>query len=186
MSSALLVIDVQQEALEGCPDGAAAVERINALSRRAAEAGVRVIFIQHEDDDELVKGSPGWELAASLERPEGSLLVPKTYRDSFEDTELSELLARVAARRLLITGVHSDFCVQTTALSALIRGFDVVLVSDAHAARPAPDLSARALQDLVNARFSTLRYPGRTADVMPAAEVSFEPRTPRRSRVLPK
>lgn len=185
MSTALLVIDVQEEALEGCDDGAAVVERINGLSARASEAGAPVIFIQHEDDDELVKGRPGWELAASLERPGDSLLVPKTYRDGFEATELADLLARLGVSCLLVTGVHSDFCVQTTALSALIRGFDVVLVSDAHAARPDGDLSARALQELVNARFATLRYPGRTVEVLPAAEVSLVAGTPRQSRALP-
>ncbi len=172
-STALLVIDVQEEALAGCPDGAAVVERINELSQRAAAAGVPVIFIQHEDDDELVKGSPGWELAASLVRPEGSLLVPKSYRDGFEATELEEVLARLGVRRLIVTGVHSDFCVQTTALSALVRGYDLVFVSDAHAARPEQgdpeELSARSLQELVNSRFATLRYPGREVAVLPAA-----------------
>ena len=159
------MIDVQEEALDGCPDGAAVVERINELSQRAAMAGLPVIFIQHEDE--------GGELAASLERPEGSLFVTKNYRDAFEATELEELLARLDARRLIVTGVHSDFCVQTTALSALVRGYDLVLVSDAHAARPAPgdpELSARSLQELVNARFATLRYPGRSVSVLRAAE----------------
>lgn len=164
-STALLVIDVQEEALEGCPDGAAVVERINQLSQRAADAGLPVIFIQHEGE--------GGELAVALERPEGSLLLTKSYRDAFEATELEELLARLGVRRLIVTGVHSDFCVQTTALSALIRGFGLVFVSDAHATRPAPEdtgLSARAIQDLVNARFATLRYPGRSVSVLPAAE----------------
>src|SRR5437764_1292726 len=94
-STALLVIDVQKEALVGCPgDGAELVARINGLSRLADAAGVPVIFIQHEEDDEFVRGSPGWELAEDLERRDGSFLVSKTYRDGFEATELEQLLAR--------------------------------------------------------------------------------------------
>jgi nicotinamidase-related amidase len=173
-ATALLVIDVQEEALEGCPDGAAVVRRINELTRRAAGAGVPVVFIQHEDDDELVKGSPGWELAAALERPDGSHLVPKTFRDAFEATELGALLDRLCARRLVVTGVHSDYCVQTTALSALVRGFDLALASDGHAARASAEdgsLSPHAIQALVNSRFGTLRYPGRGIEVLPAAQI---------------
>src|SRR5256885_13981281 len=98
-STALLVMDVQQEALGGCPDAAEVVDRINQLSRAAADADVPVIFIQHEDEDELVNGTPGWELAEALERREGSLLVPKTYRDSFADTELEPTLQRLRVSR---------------------------------------------------------------------------------------
>lgn len=176
MDTALLVIDVQEEALEGCPDGLAAVARINELSARAVESGAPVVFVQHEDDDELVRGSAGWELVAALERPEGSVLVPKTFRDGFEATELAEVLERLGVRRLVVTGVHSDFCVQTTALSALVRGFDVTLVSDGHAARSSPEspeLSAEAIQAFVNSRFATLRYPGRAVEVMPAAAIEL-------------
>lgn len=170
MSAALLVIDVQQEALEGCPDPDGLVDRINRLSSDAEEAGVPVIFIQHEGEDELAKGSPGWELADRLDRPDGSHLVPKSYRDGFEETELVPLLEDLGVRRLVITGVHSDYCVQTTALSALIRGYDVTLVKDAHAARgDDPD----GIHAFVNSRFATLRYPGRTIEVLPAADVSL-------------
>jgi nicotinamidase-related amidase len=176
-STALLVIDVQQEALIGCPgDGADVVARINELLRQADGAGAPVIFIQHEDDDELVKGSPGWRLAEGLERRDGTFLVPKSYRDAFASTELEALLGRLGVRRLVVTGVHSDFCVQTTALSALMRGFDLVLVSDGHAARSSPEdasLSPQAIQAFVNSRFDTLRYPERTIEVLPAAEIMF-------------
>lgn len=172
-STALLVIDMQRAVLAGCSDAAELVGRINDLTRRAGEAGAAVIFIQHEDDDELVKGSPGWELAEGLERAGGTSLVPKAYRDGFAATELEALLARAGVRRLILTGAHSDFCVQTTALSALVRGFDIVLVSDAHAASSTATagLSPEALRAFVNDRFATLRYPQRTIEVLPAADV---------------
>jgi nicotinamidase-related amidase len=133
-----------------------------------------VIFIQHEDD-ELVRESPAWQLASGLEKPDGALRLAKTYRDSFEATDLDDMLERAGVRRLVLTGAHSDFCVQTTALSALIRGFDVVLVSDGHTARPSPEngeLSGEALTAFVNSRSATLRYPGRTLEVLEAARVA--------------
>lgn len=175
--TALLVIDVQEEALEGCPDTAGLLARINELSRRADEAGAPVIFIRHDDihGEEYVRDTPGWQLAAGLEQPGGSHIVEKRYRDGFADTELASLLERLGVRRLVVTGVHSDFCVQTTALSALSRGFDIVLVSDGHAARPEPEdgsLTSEAIQGFINSRFTTLRYPGRTIEVRPAGEAA--------------
>ena len=74
-------------------------------------------------------------------------------------------------------GVHSDFCVMTTALSAVQRGYDITLVSDAHTAQraefPSGPIGGHLLTDLVNARISTLRAPGRTIEVVAANSVQL-------------
>ncbi|MGO9964571.1 MAG: cysteine hydrolase family protein [Acidimicrobiales bacterium] len=177
--TALLVIDMQEAVLAGCADVAGVVARINELLRRAREAGTAIVFIQHgeADDPELVPGSPGWQLIGTLDRREGDTLVPKSYRDSFAGTDLAAELARSGAERLVLTGAQSDFCVQTAALSALMRGYDVTLVSDAHTTTPAVvpggELGAEAVVAFVNSHLETLRYPGRTLEVLPAAEVSI-------------
>jgi nicotinamidase-related amidase len=172
-STALLVIDMQELALVGSDDADEVIGRINDLSRRAEDAGAPVIFIQHEDE-EYVKGSPGWQLSAALERRDTAVVVEKTYRDGFAATELEDTLERLGVRRLVVVGAHSDLCVQMTALSAVMHGFDLVLVSDGHLAFPDdPALSAQALRELVNARMATLRHPERTIEVVPAAEVAW-------------
>jgi nicotinamidase-related amidase len=173
--SALLVIDMQREALEGCPDTAGVIERINQLADRARRSGAPVVFIQHEGLDELRRGTPGWEIDPSLER-DGAHLVPKAYRDAFAETELEDLLRRLGVRRLILTGVHSDFCVQMTTLSAVVRGFDVVLVSDGHTTIDHADggpLGGREMTELVNSRIATLRHPGSTIEVLPAGSVEL-------------
>ena len=173
-AGALLVIDMQRAALDGCVDADALVERINELARRANASDAPVVFVQHEGNGEPERGTPGWELADGLERPEGSHLVAKRFRDAFADTELEDLLRRHGVGRVVVTGVHSDYCVQMTALSAVVRGFDLTLVADAHAGHPRDaSLGSDELRDLVNARISTLRHPGRTIEVVRAAEVSF-------------
>ena len=177
--TALLVIDMQEAVLAGCVDVAGVVTRINDLLRRARQAGTAIVFIQHgeADDPELAPGSPGWQLSGTLDRLEGDTVVTKSYRDSFADTGLAAELAKSGAQRLVVTGAQSDFCVQTAALSALVRGYDVTLVSDAHTTTPAvlPDaeLDAEAVVAFVNRRFETLQYPGRSIQVLPAAEVSI-------------
>ncbi|MGD1034204.1 MAG: cysteine hydrolase family protein [Candidatus Dormibacteria bacterium] len=175
--TALLVIDMQEAVLAGCAGVPGVVARINDLLARARLAGVPVVFIQHEDaeDPEMTAGSPGWRIAADLDQLPEDAVVAKRYRDSFAATELGSTLDGWGTRRLLVTGAQSDFCVQTTALSALFHGYDVTLVADGHttepAAQPGGELSADSLTELVNRRFATLRQPGRRVEVVPAVAV---------------
>jgi nicotinamidase-related amidase len=87
------------------------------------------------------------------------------------------MLTASGTRRLVVTGAHSDYCVQTTALSALAYGYDLILVSDAHTARaaelPETTVPAAAVVAFINDRVATLRYPGRDIQVLPTAKVSF-------------
>jgi nicotinamidase-related amidase len=174
-SSAVLVIDMQESVLVGCADAEGVVNRINGLLQRARGEGVPVIFVQHEDpgDPEMTKGSPGWQLAAALDNLADEPVVAKTYRDSFAATDLAQRLAERGVRRLVVTGAHSDYCVQMTALSAVLRGFDVTLVSDAHTARGDGDLAGARIRDLVSDRFASLRSPGSQIAATPAADVVF-------------
>jgi nicotinamidase-related amidase len=176
LGTALVVIDVQNESLVGCAGAPRAIARINELSRRATEAGVPVILIQHDDPAEgMGRGSAGWELAEALDQPEGAHVVGKSYRDAFSNPELAALLERLGVGRLVVTGLHSDFCVQMTALSAVVRGYDLVFVSDAHATIDwqAPALQAAEITALVNSRMAMLRHPGRSVEVLPAADVAL-------------
>jgi nicotinamidase-related amidase len=173
--SAVVVIDAQESVLAGCAGVPEVVKRINALARRARQERVPVVFIQHEDPDdpEMARNSPGWQLAAALDRRDGDPVLPKTYRDSFAETALAGLLAASGVRRLIVAGAHSDYCVQMGALSAVIRGYDVTLVSDGHVALDDGELSGAQIRDLVTARFASLRAPGRAIAATPAAQITF-------------
>jgi nicotinamidase-related amidase len=135
----LLIIDVQEAVLADCADVEGVLARIDELTGRARRAGAAVVYVQHSDpeDPEMARGSRGWQLAARLERVAGDPVIAKTYRDSFADTGLGAILSSSKTTRLVMVGTHSDYCVRTTALSALTHGYDVTLVSDAHTAQAA-------------------------------------------------
>ena len=136
MTSAVLVIDVQQGLCEGegAPfDCAGTITRINRVTQKARSAGVPVIFVQHESPaDYLVHGSAAWQLAAGLDVQPGDIKIRKTTPDSFLRTDLEARLRALGVDEIVICGMHSEFCVDTTARKALALGFPVVLVSDAH------------------------------------------------------
>lgn len=136
-TQALLIIDMQQALCEG--DGAAfdtpgVIARINGLSALARAAEVPVIWVQHEGSGGyLAHGTPGWQLATGLHVDDATdLRVRKTTPDSFLRTELTELLTQLRVTELVVCGMHTEFCVDTTTRRALALGYPVVLVADAH------------------------------------------------------
>jgi nicotinamidase-related amidase len=146
MNTAVLVIDVQQGLCEG--DGAAfeaarTVDRINEVTAKARDAGRPVIFIQHESGSGYLEhGSAAWQLAHGLEALPDDLRVRKTAADSFHRTNLQDVLQAHGIAELVICGMHTEFCVDTTTRRALALGYPVTLVEDAHTSSGNAALSA--------------------------------------------
>jgi len=135
MGRALLIIDVQQGLCEGegaAWDNANVIARINRVAAHARASGVPVVFIQHEDATELVHGSRAWQLAEGLLADPDDLRVRKTTPDSFLRTDLQALLSARGVSELIVCGMHTEFCVDTTTRRALALGYPVTLVADAH------------------------------------------------------
>ena len=135
---ALVVIDVQcgmfADPTNQPHDGAAVVQRIARLIAQARTAGTPVVFVQHDggEGDPLAKGLPGFEIRPELAPADGETVIVKRFCSAFQATELGRHLAALAAKRLVICGMQTVYCVDTTCRSAFERGFDVTLVRDAH------------------------------------------------------
>ncbi|MEV5614140.1 isochorismatase family protein [Streptomyces sp. NPDC052225] len=172
--TALVVIDVQNGVMEGTHDRDGVVGRIVSLVERARAEGVAVVWVQHSDD-ELKTGSEAWAYVPELGEPrDGEALVHKTYRDSFEATDLEERLAERGIGRLVVAGGHTDFCVRSTLHGALTRGYDVTLVGDAHTTEDLTAYGAPAPAQVVahtNLYWAGQQAPGRSVAVLDADEV---------------
>ncbi|MFJ5258391.1 cysteine hydrolase family protein [Pseudomonas sp. NPDC088414] len=177
MSSALLIIDVQQTLCSGeyqCFDIRRVIDTINQLSTRARAAGVPVVLIQHEEKDSpLAHGAEGWQLVEGLLTETQDLRVRKTTRDSFYQTDLGKLLPGEDFERLIICGLQTDYCVNATVRRAHELGYDVVLVADAHSTvdngnMSAEDIIAEHNKDLAHLTGATGRI-----DVRPAVGIIF-------------
>lgn len=135
MKPALLIIDVQEALCHGpgAPfDCRGVIGRINALARAVRAANAPVIWVQHEDAGRLRAGTPGWELAKGTIAEESDLRLSKTTPDSFNRTALEQLLKDRAVDTLIVCGMHTEFCVDTTCRRALALGWPVLLAQDAH------------------------------------------------------
>src|SRR3954467_5159818 len=104
-NTALLVIDVQNGVVAGNVDRDAVVARIAALVERARTAGTPVVWVQHTSE-QLPQGSTQWEYVPELTQLDTEAVVHKRFGDSFEDTDLEEVLARSGTGHLVVAGAQ--------------------------------------------------------------------------------
>ena len=146
MTTALLVIDVQQGLCEGehqAFESQQVIDRINQVSARIRAAGGRVVFIQHESTTGYLEyETDAWQLANGLHVDATDIRIRKTTPDAFHRTALEQILRDHAVTDLVVCGMHTEFCVDTTTRRALALGFPVVLVGDAHTSEGNRHLSA--------------------------------------------
>jgi nicotinamidase-related amidase len=176
-NTALLVIDVQNGVVAGTHQRDEVIDNIGILVDRARAEEVPVIWVQHSSDDELPVGSDQWQYVDELEREDSEALVHKRFGDSFEDTDLESELAARGVGRLVVTGAQTDACVRATLHGAFTRGYDTVLVGDAHTTEDLSEWGAPSPDKVIshtNLYWSWQSAPGRTADVVDTADVSFK------------
>jgi nicotinamidase-related amidase len=130
-ATALLVVDMQNGVVATAHARAAVVANIAILVEKARRDQISVIWVQHSDED-LARGSDEWRIVPELTPRDCEPLVEKNYGDSFEDTDLENVLLGLRVGRLFVVGAQTDACIRSTLHGALVRGYDATLVSDAH------------------------------------------------------
>ena len=174
-NTALLVIDAQNGVLASAHERDAVLGNIRTLVDRARSEGTPVIWVQHASD-ELPPDSEQWQMVPELERQGSEPTVHKRYGDSFEDTDLEAQLAQREVGRLIVTGAQTDACVRSTLHGAFTRGYDTLLVSDAHTTEDLSEWGAPPPAQVIshtNLYWSFQEAPGRTAGVVDTAAVTF-------------
>jgi nicotinamidase-related amidase len=175
-NTALMVIDVQNGVVDGAHQRDQVVANIGGLVERARGAAMAVIWVQHADD-ELVRGTDGWQIVPELKRAGDETVIEKHYGDAFEDTRLESVLSELAVGRLIVAGAETDACIRSTLHGAFTRGYDALLVSDAHTCADKSPWGAPPPADVIshtNLYWSFQSAPGRTAGTAKAAEVEFD------------
>ncbi len=144
--AALLVLDMQEYFLrEGShafvPSAPASLPNLQRLIRDFTAHNRPVIFTRHVNTDEdarmmsrwwrdvLRADSPDSAICASLDTSKG-IVIPKTQYDAFYNTPLEETLRGRGVEQVVVTGVMTHLCCETTARSAFVRGFEVLFCVD--------------------------------------------------------
>lgn len=174
-NTALLVIDVQNGVVASSHNRDDVVANINTLVQRARENDVPVIWVQHSSDD-LVRDSDAWQYVPELVRTDDEPLVHKLYGDSFEATELEDLLAERSVGHLVVSGAQTDACIRSTMHGGFTRGYDVTLVGDAHTTEDLSEYGAPTPDKVIahtNLYWEWQEAPGRRGGVTSTADLAF-------------
>jgi nicotinamidase-related amidase len=174
-NTALLIVDVQNGVVTRSHNRDEVVANIAGLVDQARGTGTPVVWVQHFSM-ELVKGSEAWRIVPELVPNEAEPLIEKAYGDAFEETSLEVVLADLGVGRLVIAGAQTDACIRSTLHGALVRGYDAILVGDAHTTEdmskwgaPPPDQVIRH----TNLYWAYQTAPGRTAGTVATKDVDF-------------
>ncbi len=144
--SALLVLDMQRNFLDPgshafIPSAKAILPGIQALIAAYRRWNLPIFFTQHANTDQdagrmacwwrdlIQSDSPYFGLDLSLDVRIGEAIL-KTQYDAFFATDLQDRLSQPGLNQLVICGVMTHLCVETTARSAFMRGFEVFLPID--------------------------------------------------------
>jgi nicotinamidase-related amidase len=174
-ATALLVIDVQNGVVAGNYQRDEVVANISGLVEKARRERVPVIWVRHSDEG-LESGSGDWQIVPELS-PDGSEpLIEKRYGDSFEDTTLENVLSGLGVGRLVVVGAQTDVCIRSTLHGAFARGYDAILVSDAHTTEDQTEWGAPPPGQVIahtNLYWTYQTAPGRTAGTVETKDVHF-------------
>ncbi len=150
--SALVVVDVQVGLMREAYQKDEVLQRIASLLEQARASSTPVIYVQHnEPGGELEPYTPDWQIHPTVQPRADEPVVQKTAPDAFYQTSLQEELEARGIKRLVITGVQTEYCVAATAQRAVAQGFDVLLVSDAHTTFDSKTLTAEQIIAFYNA-----------------------------------
>jgi nicotinamidase-related amidase len=166
--TALVNVDMQNCFVEGspiaAPDGLVVLERINRVAAACRRAGILVIHTSNvfradgsnlgvlAEFDPIVKtgilnkGSAAAALHQKLVVDIRDILLDKPRFGAFHGTDLELILRSRGIDTLVITGIATNVCCETTAREAAVRDFRVLFLSDGTATFSIGDLSAAALQ----------------------------------------
>lgn len=137
-NTALLIIDVQKAMfkIENTPlyQGVELLQIIGKILSKARDSKILIIYIQHngQTGGDLEKGKTNWEIHENIKPLADEIRIEKTKPDSFYNTELLDVLRRHEIENLVITGIQTEFCVDTTCRRAAMLDYKVTLIEDGH------------------------------------------------------
>jgi nicotinamidase-related amidase len=174
-NTALLVVDVQNGVVAEAYDRDTVVAHVAALVDKARSAQVAVVWVQHQSES-LVPDTESWQLVPELVPHGSEPLVHKRFGDSFEETDLESVLAERGVGSLVVAGAQTDECIRSTLHGAIVRGYDALLVEDAHTTEDLSSFGAPSPDKVIahtNLYWKYHTAPGRTAGTATTAEISF-------------
>lgn len=149
LNQTLLIIDAQQELIDGNQEESAVLNKeqlisnINLVIEKAKIFGVPVVFVRDLDVAEG-KGK-GFQVHEEINVPTDTKIFDKAATNSFHGTGLLNHLKSQKIKHVVIMGCKTQHCIDSAVRTATISGMDVTLVGDGHSTTDSGVLSAEQI-----------------------------------------
>jgi nicotinamidase-related amidase len=173
-STAVLAIDLQNGIFAAgehqVHDASGVLERAAAILNAARLAGVPALYCQDDAGPGLwAPDAAAWKIHERVSPGDSAFIFRKQFGDAFRATPLDEELQRLGRSHVIVLGAMTDFSVRATLQRALLRGYRVTLVEDAHSTLDAFDAPAPEHVRLLNAEVRAAARRGLPLQLEPAA-----------------
>jgi nicotinamidase-related amidase len=143
MRSALLIVDIQNDYFPGGKNElagpVAAAGNARLLLDAFRDKKMPVVHIRHESVRPgatfFLPGTPGAQIHDSVKPRDGEIVITKNFPNIFRATELLPTLKKMDTDRLVICGMMTHMCIDTTVRAAFDHGFEILLAGDACATK---------------------------------------------------
>lgn len=160
MKSALLIIDVQKGMFTMNPpihNGDQLLTNITRMISYARKQGIPLIYLQHNGppNSPLEKNTSGWDIHNEITPQKGDIVLQKHTPDSFHETDLMEHLEELEINHLILTGIQTEACIDTTCRVGFSLNYHVTLAIDSHSTFDKKEITA---QQIINHHNEVLRW----------------------------
>lgn len=174
MVSALVVIDVQQGMFEltgALHEGQEVVARLGAVLERARTQRVPIFHVRHEGAGGFERNAPGWFHHPVVAPKDGETIVDKRRSSAFHETDFHARLQAAGIDHLVIGGMQTQMCVESTIRGAVSLGYKLTALRDGHTTFDTPVLSGAQIVAHHNSIWD-----GRFARLVDSAMADFKDR----------
>jgi ureidoacrylate peracid hydrolase len=194
-TTAMIVIDMQNDFVrEGAPyestAGREMTENLNSLIAACREHDIPVVFTAHAhradgsdlgavknihpltaEGKALKAGTEGVELYEKVDVRDTDYILPKRRYSAFFATDLDLLLRNLGVDTLIISGVATNVCCESTTRDAYFRDFKVIFLEDGNGTIPLADAGWGAFTPEEVQRYTLTNIATFYGEVAPIAEV---------------
>ena len=146
MKTALIIIDVQNILVETGFETEKLLEKIAYLQDQARSKNIEIIYVQHIETPEA-QTSEDWQLSPLLKRLANEKVFQKKYNSIFKETGLKEYLDQQGIKQLVLCGMQTEYCIDTSVKVGFEYGYQLVIPEGAVTTFDGDDIPAETLNE---------------------------------------
>ena len=157
----LLVVDMQEALVNGNSfNKEVTINNIELLIKECRDNKVEVIYVRHDGGagDELEQGSKGWQIYNQIAPIDGEKIIEKRYCSSFRNTELKAYLDEKNIETIILVGMQTEYCIDTTCKVAFEHGFNVIIPEEANTTFDNESMSGKEIYEYYNFKIWKNRF----------------------------